>query len=113
MVTKPLNLTIEKLRSMLAAADDNAGHHILWIDTEGNVALAGPFSPESDERASWLEENEKHIALRHETLCQGLGDCGPEFAADSKAVTKLFNFIADSWTHWTPRSPLNRVMGNP
>lgn len=107
---KALNLTLGGLRSILKYAHDDAGHHILWVDTEGEAHMAGPFT--SAERADWLAANNKRIAFRAETFCAGNGYCGPEAANDDGHVRALFRDLDDAWRSWNPMN-MNHVIGSP
>lgn len=107
---KPLNLTVDRLAAMLAAADDAAGHHILWFDENGDVRLDGPFS--SAERGDWIEANRERIAMRAETFVAGNGYCGQKAGRDTEYVRRLFNEFTEAWASWRPHTR-NAVMGHP
>jgi hypothetical protein len=91
----PLNLSLPQLRAILAAADDEAGHHVLWFDEADDVHLDGPFS--SAERGAWIEANARRIVMREETFIEGNGYCGREAAKTASHVQWLFDSLTRAW----------------
>jgi hypothetical protein len=82
--------TKEQLRELLARCDDLAGHHVLWVEREGEVRI-------SQLPRRWPPprfESPPDLQLRHETFQAGNEYVGEAAAADDEWVSKLFDFLA-------------------
>ena len=86
--------TLEQLQAIIAAADDVAGHHVLWVDTRGSVHLSllpeglGPIG---------FEESNKSMCLRYETCDPGNGYVGIEAANDLELMERLYSSLLREW----------------
>jgi hypothetical protein len=87
MKAKQMNLN-------LAAADDEAGHHILWVDTGGQVNLTL-----LDDSVVLTEFSNAYpnVRLRFEALCVGNGYVGPEAVDDDAHVNRYFGWLCKAW----------------
>ena len=86
--------TKEQLRSLLAEADDNAGHHVLWVDTSGEVHVS-----QLGQEGSLTEFSKTHptVRVRFEAWIRGNGYVGPDAASDDAHVTRYFNWLKEAW----------------
>lgn len=86
--------TKEQLCSLLAAADDETGHHILWIDTEGQVHLTL-----LDDSVSLTEFASAYptVRVRFEAFCAGNGYVGVDAAEDDEHVSRYFHYLQQEW----------------
>ena len=83
-----------ELRTLLDACDDNAGHHVIWVDHEGEVhsTLLVDLTP-----AGFEMRLGSHMKFRYESLQQGNGYVGPEAAKDDFWVSILFDHLTSDW----------------
>lgn len=89
-------LTVTELRSMLAACDDNAGDHIIWVDHDGLVhieLLNDGLTP-----AGWAGREASRIRFRWETYIKGNGYVGEGAAADAPWVSEVLSELSSDWT---------------
>jgi len=86
--------TKEQLSSLLAAADDEAGHHILWVDTGGEVHLTL-----LDDSVSLTEFSSAYptVRIRFEAFCAGNGYVGADAAEDEAHVSRYFHWLQQEW----------------
>jgi hypothetical protein len=80
------NPTLEQVRSLFASADDDAGHHCLWIDTDGEVHL--DTIPEHL-TPNGFEDSQPAMAVRFETFGQGNGYVGSQAAKDDRFIAEV------------------------
>lgn len=74
---------IEKLADLLSSCDDNAGHHVIWVDALGEVHITRL----GESQAPW--EFDGKALFRLETICRWNGYVGPEAARDKRWVSEL------------------------
>ena len=86
--------TKTQLELLIASADDNAGHHILWVDTVGNVNLT--LLPD-DITPVGFGEKTPNIRLRFETYCVGNDYVGVEASKDGEYINRLFRSLVTAW----------------
>lgn len=88
------NPTKDQFKALLSAADDEAGHHVLWVENSGEVHVSlippGTMLPE-------FSKTYPTVRLRFETFCQGNGYVGPEAAEDDGHVARYFGWLLDEW----------------
>lgn len=96
------NPTKQQLSALLAQADDEAGHHVLWIDTAGEVHLTL-----LDDSISLPDFATAHptVRVRFETFCAGNSYVGPEAAKDDEHVKRYFNWLLSEWTAAKDKRP--------
>jgi hypothetical protein len=87
--------TVDELKQLFAAADDEAGHHSLWIDKSGEVHLS--VIPE-ELTPIGFEDATPSMQIRFETYGEGLGYVGPSAAADDKFIGDTFRRLVKAWT---------------
>lgn len=93
--------TIGELRRLVAAADDQAGAHSLWIDTGGEVYLT-PLAAADDPTGP-------AVRLRFTPFAAGAGMVGPQAARDDRLIGELYFSILHHWLHAgdAPPGPLD------
>ncbi len=84
----------EELRSLLLRCDDRAGHHVLWVDSSGEVHLTRlPTGwPPVD-----LQISGDRVRLRCETFLAGNGYVGSEAAQDEGWLDELLTALVEAW----------------
>jgi hypothetical protein len=90
------NPTVDQLRALFALADDEAGHHCLWIDIAGGVHI--DVIPEHL-TPNGFEDSQPLMAVRFETFGHGNGYVGPDAAGDEKFISDTLNDLARVWPH--------------
>lgn len=95
--------TIGELRRLVAAADERAGAHMLWIDTEGEVHLSPVLSGAVGTDAG------APARLRFTPLARGEAMVGPQAARDDRLIGELYFSILHHWLHAgdAPPGPLD------
>jgi len=84
----------EDLALLLSLYDDNAGNHMIWVDTDGNVEIAVL----TDLTATEMEEVlEGRMKFHYETLPSGNRYVGIEAADDEKYLSDLHNKLFNDW----------------
>lgn len=87
--------TADQLRTLIAPMDDQAGHHIVWIDKSGVVHVdtldveTGPIAIEKKHRGDML--------VRYPTLDQRNGCVGSKAAMDDKWIAQLLRELVQGW----------------
>lgn len=89
------NPCLNDLRALLACANDDAGHHVLWVDTGGQVHVTVLDVTIDLPRFAISLPN---VRLRFETYCVGHGYVGQEAAADREFVEDLFRQLELEWS---------------
>jgi hypothetical protein len=84
----------DQLKALFAAANDDAGHHILWVDTNGQVHMTL-----LDDSVVLTEFSSAYpnVRLRFEALCIGNGYVGQEAADDDSHVNRYFSWLCEEW----------------
>ncbi|MCA1857440.1 hypothetical protein LE190_16120 [Massilia oculi] len=95
------NPTKEQLHSIIAGANDEAGHNILWVDNTGEVRVT--LLPDDITPAGW-EDKFPSTSLRYETFVQGNGYVGEEAAADPAHIDRLYNSLIREWAQRSNRT---------
>ncbi|QVL49070.1 MAG: hypothetical protein KFB96_00570 [Thiocapsa sp.] len=86
--------TIEQLAALVAECDDGAGHHVLWVDRDGDVHISTVpkhLSPVGFEQAT------PEMKLRNETFAQGNDYVGPNAAKDERLISDLLKSLKRAW----------------
>jgi hypothetical protein len=102
------NPTIDQLRELLAAQDDRAGHHKIWVSNSGEVqvtCLPWDVSP-----AQWMYAHQDDVRYCYETLDRGNGWVGQGAAGDDWWVKRLFGWLVGNWDGKPTASPLIPVL---
>lgn len=99
-------ISIEKAKEIFMACDDNAGHHILWIDKNGEVHL-----DRVPEELSPIGFQESKISMqcRFETYTCGCGYVGPEAAKDDKYMENICNSLEAAWTKYKGQEKIGYI----
>lgn len=88
------NPTKEQLKDLFRVADDEAGHHILWVDVDGKVHVT--LLPETVTPSGW-EDAFPTTRFRFETFCVGNGYVGPDAADDDDHVNMFYHWLVKTW----------------
>ncbi len=86
--------TIEQLRALFSAQNDDAGDHILWVDQDGTVNLSvlpGELTPVG------FEEATSNIKIRFETFGCGNKYVGVSAAQDEGFMRDTFSSLLSRW----------------
>ncbi|MFM5297066.1 hypothetical protein ACEUAI_22800 [Aeromonas veronii] len=86
--------SIDQLKTLLSACNDDAGHHVLWVKRTGEVEIS--LLPLGLTPVGFEEANPT-MALRYETFQCRNGYVGVDAASDDKFVTDLFNRLTFEW----------------
>ena len=86
--------TIEQFRDLLRQHDDRAGHHVLWVRTDGEVMLTC-LPNEKPYRVPTYEHPE--MQMRYDTFPVGYGHVGPEAARESWFMGEVFKHMLEQW----------------
>ena len=89
------NPTREQLETLIAGSNDNDGHHILWVERDGEVHLS--LLPQDQMPNRFEHQNGAKLKFRLETFGWGMGYTGPVAAQDQKEMTRLFERIMRLW----------------
>lgn len=84
----------DHLRTLLSLQDDNAGHHVVWVDFAGFVHID---TVPDGEASAWFAKDLPNCALRFGTLMAGNGYVGKSAAADDEWVGRLYQGLMDNW----------------
>lgn len=82
------------LKRMVASLDDQAGHHIVWVDHQGGVHAT--CLPPGEAPARWMRANHDRV-LFMETYSVGNGYVGPEAAEDERWMGQLYEGLVGRW----------------
>lgn len=88
------NPTVDQLKTLFAAADDEAGHHILWANKAGDVHLT---CLSRDEGPVGFEMGAPSLLLRYGTFSAGSGHVGVGAATDDNFMASLYKSLVREW----------------
>lgn len=88
------NPRVEDLKALFAQADDDDGHHVLWVDSTGNVHLS--VVPENLTPVGF-EDQTTNMKIRYETFIKGNGYVGEGAAADDQLMLNFFQSMLKEW----------------
>jgi len=80
--------SVEQLSALLGACDDEASHHVLWVDKAAAVRV-------SPSPAVFGEQPGRQFC--YESYAAGNGYVGPIAAADTAYVAKLLDRLVRHW----------------
>lgn len=86
--------TKSQLEALIAACDDSAGHHVVWVDNTGNVHI--DVVPQGLTPIGF-EQSKPRMIMRYETFSCGTDYVGPSAAKDSKHVAEIFESLVSEW----------------
>lgn len=90
-ITSP---SIAELKKLVASIDDNAGHHVMWIDLTGEVSIA---RLNNQTPAEWSVQHDGKFKTRLETMERGNNYLGPEAAEDDNWMEDLMGQLKTAW----------------
>ena len=79
--------SIAELKALISCADDEAGHHVLWVDALGEVHLT---TLPADMTPVGFEASQPSMRARFGTFDQGNDYVGPGAAADEAWMNSLY-----------------------
>lgn len=88
------NPTLDELKTLFASCNDDAGHHVLWIDKEGEVNLS--VIPKDLTQAGF-EEATAQMQIRYEAFIQGSNYVGISASKNQSLMEKIFESIRKNW----------------
>lgn len=88
------NPTLQQLSALHQVCNDDAAHHILWVDSTGEVRVT-PLP--DDINPAGFEDRFPTCVLRYETCQAGNGYVGPVAAADTKHMQRMLNSLVKEW----------------
>jgi hypothetical protein len=88
------NPTEAQLVALLAACDDKAADHVLWVSEEGEVSLTPLSVGESPAR---FIETTPGLCFCHETYPAGEGGVGSAASRKGDYVSLLYCDLRDAW----------------
>ncbi|WP_445369244.1 hypothetical protein ACH5Y9_08280 [Methylomonas sp. BW4-1] len=100
------NPTIDELKDIFAACDDDAGHHLLWVQKNGDVMLS--VVPEHLTPVGF-EEATTQMQMRYETFVQGNKYVGTSAAADQSFMQSIFDSLLKEWPSAKGRSTVDYI----
>ena len=97
--TTDRTVLIQELQELLSTHDDNAGDHIIWVDTRGDVHINPiPEPPEGDYVDKWARSLPDY-KFRKERTERGKGWMGPGVASDLNYVKGLLEKLLRDWAN--------------
>lgn len=101
------NPTISELRKLFAAANDKAGHHVMWVDQSGEVHL--DVVPEN--LTVPLSQALLGLALQFPIWVRGNDYVGPDAASAVAHMQGVFDALTKAWAAYHPSSGVVFVDG--
>jgi len=87
------NPNLDDLRSLIATADDRAGHHVLWVDDQAEVHLTKLKRYPIPE----FPDNGQRVKLRVQTFPCAKEYVGPQTAGDNEWMNLLYDGLVKKW----------------
>lgn len=100
------NPTVNQLRRLIGQFDDTAHHHLLWVKTNGEVAIT-PLSKKAMPDDATIEFPD--MKLKCETFLAGNEYVGPDAAANDEWMHELFDMLTQKWAEAKGRAELMAV----
>ncbi|MBY0524921.1 MAG: hypothetical protein K2R98_16065 [Gemmataceae bacterium] len=86
--------TKDQLRQLLAQFNDRAGHHVLWVEKNGEVHLS---TVPAGLPPVQFQPSRSELQLRYEAFEKGNEYVGASAAADAEWVSQLFESLRKEW----------------
>jgi hypothetical protein len=83
-----------QLVSLIAECDDMAGHHVIWVNSAGDVNI--DVVPQNLTPVGF-EESKPEMRMRYPTFVCGNDYVGSEAAKDDMHVSRIFNSLVEMW----------------
>lgn len=90
------NPTVEQLRDLLRPFDDNAAHHVLWVDRGGEVHVT-PLPKQWRPIPAPPPEVLDNALVRFQTFYAGYGYIGPEAAEKDEWPVEALEMLLSDW----------------
>jgi hypothetical protein len=88
------NPTIDELKQIFFARNDDDGHHVLWVKKNGAVELS--IVPEHLNPVGF-EQATPEMQVRYETFVRGNKYVGTSAAADHEFMQRVFDSLVKEW----------------
>jgi len=88
-------MKLEGLIELIGKCDDSAGHHILWVDFQGNVFIY--LLEEKEIPFEFENKMNGKLKFRYETYGRGNGYVGKKAAEDLSSMNKLYKELLKDW----------------
>ncbi len=88
-------MKIEDLIVLIEKCDDSAGHHILWVDFQGNVFI--DLLAEKETPIEFENKMNGKLKFRYETYGRGNGYVGKKASEDLFSMNILFKDLLKDW----------------
>jgi len=88
------NPTEDQLRDLLRPGDDRAGHHVLWVATDGDVRITPTAPGTTPDR---FRQDHPDARVQFDAFEPGHGYVGPAGAEDRFWVEDLLVALLDEW----------------
>jgi len=82
-------------QKLVAAQDDECGHHVLWVDRQGWIHL--DLLPDQMAPVQYEEEIDCDMQFRYETFMQGCGNVGRTAARDAHRMAEILESLKRYW----------------
>lgn len=88
------NITKEDVRGLVAAQDDEKGHHMLWVSMDGEVRL--DLIPDSLTPVGYAARV-NNLKFRFESYQCGAGYVGSDASTDEGWISRIYKGLIDNW----------------
>jgi len=89
--------TTADLADVLMRCNDNSGHHILWVDFNGNVHVSQV--PDNLTPLGWAESMAGKVKFRYEAFNRGNEYVGSKAANDQTYLEELLKDLKRDWAN--------------
>ncbi|MGO1660098.1 MAG: hypothetical protein ACTHYN_16005 [Marinobacter sp.] len=86
--------TKSQLEALISACDDSAGHHVVWVDKNGDVSI--DVVPQGLTPIGF-EQSKPSMLMRYETFSCGNDYVGPSAAKDTAHIAEIFESLVKEW----------------
>lgn len=87
--------SVEDLADLLAACNDGAGDHLLWVDKNATVHI--DFFPHGFDLLDWMRENSEAMQFRLDLCLRGNGYTGAQAAEHRDHLERTYQGLLGLW----------------
>ncbi len=91
------NPTKQQLKNLFASQDDKAGHHVIWVSTDGAVNL--DVIPDKMAPIGFEKSLNNRMQFRLETMVADNGYVGPLAAKDDQWMDRVYAALVDNYAN--------------